>query len=716
MDDTGLNIGHDSAARALNLKTGTVDRLTILGGGNVGIGTTSPLQKLHLKAGTDVNLQVGAVSGELQLKSTNDADSAYIPMILRASEFNILNGNVGIGTTSPSYKLDVVGATNTAGLYSRGANLGFESQIAALGTQGAYQAGYYLGATNTVYAARIGMNVSSGDVYLGIGNTGSLSTVTYFKANGNVGIGTTNPSYNLDVYGQARFTNGIVTNTATPVKMIVSGGSLNDSTELRTGNGEFRIYSGRFNATHQSFVFATGDNYTSGAVRMVITGSGNVGIGTTSPAQKLEVSGNQRITGGFLEFFGGVTYPQISRSGVSGGLIINTSGVVSSSVPLLSVRNNSGNDFITVLGNSNVGINTTSPLGKLQVDEYTVAAQGAQQVSGQLSVFANSGSESLYLGVKNAAYPNRGWALNTVTSGVNSNLQIKEHGLTGVRMTIASGGNVGIGTTTPTSRLQVQGSGTTSATTAFRVENANASSSMVVLDNGNVGIGTSSPSNSLTVRTGVNDDGILLESSTGNPLFLVRKDGTSNNTAELFQYGSGAIRLAIRSITNFSYFNGGNFGFGTPTDVGYRLTISGSSTSGSLNVDNILYVSGSNVGIGISGSLSKLAVYKSGSTVLDIQGSQGQLFSVVDALSGSLMSVNDVSGLPILEVFSDDRVVMGTYGAPALTVSGSAVTVATASAAPSGTVPEGTFRFATVGGAYYIYAYIGGAWRSGSLS
>lgn len=62
-----------------------------------------------------------------------------------------------------------------------------------------------------------------------------------------------------------------------------------------------------------------------------------------------------------------------------------------------------------------------------------------------------------------------------------------------------------------------------------------------------------------------------------------------------------------------------------------------------------------------------------GSTVLDIQGTAGQLFSVVDGLTGSLMSVNDVSGLPILEVFSDDRVVMGTYGSPALTVSGSNV-------------------------------------------
>jgi hypothetical protein len=62
-----------------------------------------------------------------------------------------------------------------------------------------------------------------------------------------------------------------------------------------------------------------------------------------------------------------------------------------------------------------------------------------------------------------------------------------------------------------------------------------------------------------------------------------------------------------------------------------------------------------------------------GSTVLDIQGTAGQLFSVVDGLTGSLMSVNDVSGLPILEVFSDDRVVMGTYGATGLIVSGTSV-------------------------------------------
>ncbi|MFM7851556.1 MAG: hypothetical protein ACKO96_06450, partial [Flammeovirgaceae bacterium] len=72
-----------------------------------------------------------------------------------------------------------------------------------------------------------------------------------------------------------------------------------------------------------------------------------------------------------------------------------------------------------------------------------------------------------------------------------------------------------------------------------------------------------------------------------------------------------------------------------------------------------LHISGT-----VSTASAALYVYKSGSTTVDIQGSQGQLFSITDALSGSLMSVNDISGLPILEVFSNDTVVMGTYGAP----------------------------------------------------
>jgi len=68
----------------------------------------------------------------------------------------------------------------------------------------------------------------------------------------------------------------------------------------------------------------------------------------------------------------------------------------------------------------------------------------------------------------------------------------------------------------------------------------------------------------------------------------------------------------------------------------------------------------------ISGS--SLTVYGSGSTqpVFTVQGSQGELFSITDSLSGSLFSVNDISGLPILEVFSDNTTLIGNYLDPML--------------------------------------------------
>jgi hypothetical protein len=69
----------------------------------------------------------------------------------------------------------------------------------------------------------------------------------------------------------------------------------------------------------------------------------------------------------------------------------------------------------------------------------------------------------------------------------------------------------------------------------------------------------------------------------------------------------------------------------------------------------------------------RLEVLTSGS--IAFLGNSGSLFSISDNLSGSLMAVSDISGLPILEVFSDDRVVMGRYNTNALVVTGSSVGV-----------------------------------------
>lgn len=71
----------------------------------------------------------------------------------------------------------------------------------------------------------------------------------------------------------------------------------------------------------------------------------------------------------------------------------------------------------------------------------------------------------------------------------------------------------------------------------------------------------------------------------------------------------------------------------------------------------------------ISGSgTQRLTVVGSGSAqpLFTVLGSQGELFSITDSLSGSLFSVNDISGLPIFEVFSDSTTLMGNYSAPML--------------------------------------------------
>ena len=116
-----------------------------------------------------------------------------------------------------------------------------------------------------------------------------------------------------------------------------------------------------------------------------------------------------------------------------------------------------------------------------------------------------------------------------------------------------------------------------------------------------------------------------------------------------------------------------------------------------------------------------LVISRSGSgasdPLFDVEGAQGQLFSVIDSFSGSLMSVNDISGFPILDVRSDDTIVMGTFGSNALVVTGSSVIIGvTGSAAPTITGSDGQVQFSVVGGNAFIYVWLAGRWRSGSLA
>lgn len=84
------------------------------------------------------------------------------------------------------------------------------------------------------------------------------------------------------------------------------------------------------------------------------------------------------------------------------------------------------------------------------------------------------------------------------------------------------------------------------------------------------------------------------------------------------------------------------------------------------DLNNILYLTGSMV---ISGSGSdRLTVIGSGSgsPVQATRGTQGELFTVTDRLTGSLFSVRDISGIPVMNVYSDDSTTLGSFRAPGL--------------------------------------------------
>lgn len=77
-----------------------------------------------------------------------------------------------------------------------------------------------------------------------------------------------------------------------------------------------------------------------------------------------------------------------------------------------------------------------------------------------------------------------------------------------------------------------------------------------------------------------------------------------------------------------------------------------------------------------SGSLN---LYGSGSTgrteIFSVDGNNGRLFTISDDLSDSLFSVNTIAGLPVIEAFADNTVILGTYGSPAITVNGTSASI-----------------------------------------
>lgn len=200
--------------------------------------------------------------------------------------------NVGIGTTVPVAKLDVMGAARS-GTHPTDKLVYFTGNIGE-GKTG--DGGFEIRHSNSLQGIGFGYNTiyQTGTDVNSVLNiralgTGAITLNAVGGATGNVGIGTAAPAQALHV----------INNTRVDGNIFVDGANTNNGTyssnALLFGNSGSSegIASKRTAGGNQSGL----DFYTLGTNRMAITSGGNVGIGTTNPIEKLSVSGNITVTG-----------------------------------------------------------------------------------------------------------------------------------------------------------------------------------------------------------------------------------------------------------------------------------------------------------------------------------------------------------------------------------------------------------------------------------
>jgi hypothetical protein len=343
-----------------------------------------------------------------------------------------------------------------------------------------------------------------------------------------------------------------------------------------------------------------------------------------------------------------------------------------------------GNSNILQSG-SNIGIGTTPQSGFLFDVNGQSALRGAVYVNGPLLEF---GSTAYKLNNAGFSWINSGSGNLSIGTTVDSGFKLdvsgstRLNGNTTVSGSIALSGSISLNNGTDLMKIS-RGSGALGRLIFSRPNNEAVES--VTFGGGNEEIYIRSGAGKIT------HDGteFQLNNSTGT-----KGLGLYASAGDVNLYGASStngLRL-FGSTRNVAIQNGGTF-----VDSGYRLDVSGSTRIR---------------GFANTSISSSLVVYGSGSSqpVFTVQGSQGELFSVTDSLSGSLFSVNDISGLPILEAFSDNTVLLGSYQAPALLTTNKIILTA------SGNFTLSSLPTASYDGAFYDYtARSGSNARAGSM-
>ena len=548
-------------------------------------------------------------------------------------------------------------------------------------------------ATNLVVSADTGQiqldTAADNDILINPGGTGK------------VGIGTTSPATTLEVMGAIPAANRTV-----PLDILTITGE--GSNLPYTGSGGGIVFKNRTytygllkSARIRSYIDAdSGSNRGAGLVfevtnlnqtynpSLFLKYNGNVGIGTTTPRpvgsgyKALEIGSPSSGSSLWLSGFSDTT---------KGYLAMDTGGLNLTAISNHSLTFGTNNSpKMTILSGGNVGIGVTGPVNKIQANYAPVAIASLTASAGTASTNWNrnaflmgtgaSVSNALAFGVSGTANDRKAWIQSGHPDSAANSL--------GIISLNPLGGNVGIGNTSPDAKLDVNGN--VIITTSGAVNNLLLTST----DTTTAGAPDIVLYANAPAVTGDTMGDILFQGQNGmvptstSPLTytglfskMVDKDNNHSSLVITTHKGNGSGAQALTATLSAKGVNNSATGTllinpSSVTDVAdYNLEVKGDA----LIQDNF-YVNG-NVGIGTTSPLAKL----------DIQGTQGQLFSVTDNLSGSIFAVADISGVPILDVNSNGTIQFSDLGAGTLVTDASGnITASTTAGTVTGSGTDNT--------------------------
>jgi hypothetical protein len=479
--------------------------------------------------------------------------------------------NVGIGYTLPASILHV-GSTGTnaySTTITKGSNM--KGIINTLSNNADDMVGIYFATGTTTEGTHwSGITGSRTDnashwgtqlnFYTHANDVAALNDATQkmvIKGDGNVGIGTTSPTFTLSVQGTTN--NGI--------------------NVIGVGTTANRCYVG-LNSSNHGQLFCTGSSgqspslISSGGVDSYISG-GNVGIGTTSPAEKLEVAGSIKST---------------SRA-IAGG---STAGIT------LSYDTSNSIGLIETWTSKPIGIETAGvrrmtidSSGRVLINQGSNLTGQILQVNGFIDILNVSSSALRWydgttfrggLGLDSWA---TGGSASDITMFCEGAFGIVTGGGNTKKLVMDTSGNVGIGVTPDTSvRTFIKGKDTSTNNFQILTRNSADTNVLAVRNDGFVGIGVSAPSEKLEVKTGnifINGEnrGLIVDSVSkrvgfmkysGHEAYIARVSGQDFG---IVRTGGSNIEDGSSLTTDLFISGSGNVGIGK-TNPAYQLDVTGS--------------------------------------------------------------------------------------------------------------------------------------------